>query len=208
MTKHFQDNDAGYVYDEEEQDDCNKPGNLVTLTGPSGSGKTTVEKLLASLRPEEFTYAVSHTTRKPREGEKEGEAYYFVSQTDFHALETAGGFLESVEYNGTRYGISKKEISNKTGTGRHTILVVEPAGAGQIRTRYRGNLVQIFIDASEENVRGFMLARGDSAKAVEERIENDRTAIRNIDQVYDSQITNDSNIASLCLVVADLARQG
>lgn len=185
-----------------------KPGTLVTLTGPSGSGKTTVEKLLTALRPEEFTYAVSHTTRDMRAGEKEGEAYYFVPKIDFHALEIAGEFLESIEYNGSRYGISKKEISDKVNTGRHTILVVEPVGAAQIRARYDGDLVQVYIDADEESVRCFMLARGDSPKAIEERIQNDRDAIRSVDRTYDARITNDSSIASLCLAVADLARNG
>lgn len=179
------------------------PGNLVTLTGPSGCGKTTVAQLLTTLRGD-FCEACSHTTRAPRDGEVEGTAYYFVNHRQFAELHHSGGFLESIEYNETYYGISKREISDNISTGMHTILVVEPVGAEQIRARYDGGtLVQIYIEADEECVRGYMLARGDAPEAVEKRIQNDRAAIRQGRSTYDVKITNNSSIAALCKAVMD-----
>ena len=45
-------------------------------------------------------YSVSATTRPPRDGEKEGEQYFFLTREAFEARRSAGGFLEWREYNG------------------------------------------------------------------------------------------------------------
>ena len=183
------------------------PGTLVTLTGPSGCGKTTIAQLLTALRGD-FCEACSHTTRAPRNGEIEGISYHFVNDIKFEAIDLAGGFLESIEYNGTHYGISKQEISDRVSTGKHTILVVEPVGAGQIRRRYRGKLVQIFIDADVDRLRSYMLARGDSPESADKRILLDQTAIQYGDQPWDARIANNSSISALCQKVMALAHGG
>ena len=61
-------------------------GLLVVLSGPSGSGKDTVLKsVLAKLDGSAFL-SVSMTTRKMREGEKEGVDYFFGSISSFFAI--------------------------------------------------------------------------------------------------------------------------
>ena len=42
--------------------------------------------MLLQQYPEIFELSVSYTTRKPREGEKHGEHYFFVSQEEFNAV--------------------------------------------------------------------------------------------------------------------------
>ena len=45
-------------------------GSIFVISAPSGSGKSTlVKRLIASLP--DLAFSVSHTTRPPREGEKE-----------------------------------------------------------------------------------------------------------------------------------------
>ena len=44
------------------------------------------------------------TTRKPREGEKHGEHYYFVPESEMRAMIDRGDFLEHATFSGNLYG--------------------------------------------------------------------------------------------------------
>ena len=59
--------------------------NLFVLSGPSGCGKDTVIRCLRLMRDDIFL-SVSCTTRSPREGEKEGVDYYYMSKDEFKEL--------------------------------------------------------------------------------------------------------------------------
>ena len=69
-------------------------GLLIVLSGPSGVGKGTVRQAIFSQEDTKFEYSISVTTRKPREGERNGVDYFFVSKEEFeHQIQT-GGMLE------------------------------------------------------------------------------------------------------------------
>ncbi len=68
-------------------------GKLLVISGPSGVGKGTIVKELLKLRPS-ASLSVSCTTRQPREGEKEGVSYFFVTREKFKEMIASGGFLE------------------------------------------------------------------------------------------------------------------
>lgn len=70
-------------------------GNLYILSAPSGAGKSSlITALLQQDEEKKMMVSVSHTTRQPRSGEKEGVHYYFVSVTEFENLIEQGVFLE------------------------------------------------------------------------------------------------------------------
>lgn len=48
--------------------------------------------------------SVSHTTRKPRQGEENGVHYHFVERDQMKAAIERGEFLESAEFSGNMYG--------------------------------------------------------------------------------------------------------
>ena len=73
-----------------------KRGMLIVLSGPSGVGKGTVRKALFEDPEVDFNYSISMTTRNPREGEKNGVDYYFVSKEQFEE-KTAFANLISVK---------------------------------------------------------------------------------------------------------------
>ena len=60
-----------------------KKGILVLLSGPSGVGKGTVRKQIFKNTNLNLAYSISMTTRKPREGEVDGQDYFFVSEDYF-----------------------------------------------------------------------------------------------------------------------------
>ena len=108
-------------------------GNLPTglvfiLSAPAGTGKTTLIRMLT----QEFDCieeSVSCTTRTPRLGEIEGKDYFFLSPDDFKKKITEDDFLEYAEVFGNLYGTSKKQIEEKTKSGKHVFLVIDTQGA-------------------------------------------------------------------------------
>ena len=103
---------------------------LLTITGKSATGKTTLEADLA--HEFGFSKAVSHTTRPPRVGEVEGQAYYFVSAEEFTTRWERGEFVETNTFNGNGYAVSVKELDTLAEKGTPVVLVVDPNGHEQI----------------------------------------------------------------------------
>jgi guanylate kinase len=97
-------------------------------------------------RPERFGYSVSATTRKPRPGERDGEAYHFLTREEFERRVRAGEFLESQEYAQERYGTLRSEVERVLATGRHVLLDIEVQGARHVRRAYpRPASIGIFV---------------------------------------------------------------
>ena len=70
-------------------------GNLYIISAPSGAGKSSlISALLKQSNLHQMMVSVSHTTRQPRPGEKEGMHYYFVSHDEFENLIEQNAFLE------------------------------------------------------------------------------------------------------------------
>jgi len=89
-----------------------KRGVLIVLSGPSGVGKGTVRKALFEETDIDFQYSISMTTRNPREGEMNGEDYFFVTREEFEKNIAEGNMLEYAEYVGNYYGTPKTFIDD------------------------------------------------------------------------------------------------
>jgi guanylate kinase len=104
------------------------------LSAPSGAGKTTVCKGVIARDPG-IVVSVSHTTRKPRPGERDGVEYHFVSADEFRKLVAEGAFLEHAEYSGNLYGTSWAAIDAPLARGDDVLLEIETEGARQVHER-------------------------------------------------------------------------
>jgi len=109
--------------------------NIIVISGPSGCGKSTLIGMLLAEFPE-LQFSVSHTTRPPRPGEKDGRDYNFVSVERFERLAQDGRFAEWAEVHGWRYGTSWKEIRAKSVQGQTLVLDVDTQGARSIKRQF------------------------------------------------------------------------
>lgn len=110
-----------------------KSGQLIVISAPSGAGKDTVVKELMKRDGNNLWVSVSATSRAPREGEKEGVDYYYLSKEEFEKRIEEGFFLEYTNYAGNYYGTPKKYIKEKLDKGIDVILIIEIEGASNIK---------------------------------------------------------------------------
>ena len=130
--------------------DCPDYPLLLVLSGPSGVGKDTVARMLIERRPESFYFVVTATTRPPRDNERHGVDYIFVSFDEFAHMIEAGELLEyAVVYNDYK-GIPKQQIRDALASGRDVILRVDVQGAATVR-RLVPNAVSVFLTTRSEH---------------------------------------------------------
>jgi len=120
---------------------------LFVISAPSGAGKST---LLAGIRHfADFAYSVSCTTRAPRPGEVNGEAYHFLTREQFEEEIQKANLLEYAEVHGNFYGTRKDAIKERLAAGEDVLVDVDVQGARSIRQcadpTITGALVDIFL---------------------------------------------------------------
>uniref|UniRef100_A0A8B9W5T5 Protein associated with LIN7 2, MAGUK p55 family member n=1 Tax=Bos mutus grunniens TaxID=30521 RepID=A0A8B9W5T5_BOSMU len=106
----------------------------LVLIGAQGVGRRSLKNRFIVLNPTRFGTTVPFTSRKPREDEKDGQAYKFVSRSEMEADIKAGKYLEHGEYEGNLYGTKIDSILEVVQTGRTCILDVNPQALKVLRT--------------------------------------------------------------------------
>lgn len=120
-------------------------GLLIILSSPSGAGKSTLARWLRTWDPT-IGFSVSATTRKPREGERDGVDYHFVSHDEFARMVTDDEMLEHAEVFGNQYGSPKAPVEAAMADGRDTLFDIDWQGGQQIRNSTLGrDVVSVFI---------------------------------------------------------------
>ena len=169
-------------------------GILCVVSGPSGSGKTTLCRRF-SMEDPDAVYAISATTRAPREGETNGTDYFFLTREDFEAKATRGEFLEYAEVHGNFYGTLKSEVLNHIRAGRDVLMDIDVQGAelvrGQTDELIKASLVDIFIlPPSDEELQARLSGRGtETQEQLDLRLHNAREEMRHW-QAYDYTVVS------------------
>jgi guanylate kinase len=162
---------------------------LAVISGPSGSGKSTlVGRLLEEFG--NFSYSVSATTRPPREGEVEGQDYFFVSENLFREMIDNNMLLEWAHVYGRHYyGTPRAFVMEKLNES-NVVLDADVQGGLQIMETYPEGLF-IFIQAESVDVlRERILARGEmAAEDLEARMKTAEEELSHRDR-YSHVITN------------------
>ena len=152
----------------------------IVLVGKAASGKDHLRKRFESRG---FKYAVTYTTRPPREGEVNGKDYYFISEDEAKVLIESNFFYEYVIFNGWVYGTSNSEFYSKD------LFIMTPAGVSRIKPEDRQTSFIIYMDI-EMSIRMTRLAnRNMPGDSMSRRIKADEMDFTDFND-YDLRITN------------------
>ena len=167
-----------------------KQGQLIVVSGPSGAGKDTiVSKLLQ--KNDNIWLSVSSTSRAPREGEKEGVNYFYLTRKDFEKKIKEDYFLEYAEYAGNYYGTPKEKMLEKIEKGIDVILVIEIQGAKKIKELVPEAIFIFIMPPSEKELLKRLKNRKTEEK--EKIVERFNIAYKEINEVskYNYVVVND-----------------
>ncbi len=148
-------------------------GNLIVISAPSGSGKSTLVRGLFDrlLEIPGLVFSVSHTTRKPRAGERHAIDYFFVSEQEFKTMIDAGGFLEHAEVYGNLYGTSGDAVEAQLLAGRDVLLDIDVQGAMKVKKSLPSAILIFVLPPSFRALRERLLKRGlDERETIERRL--------------------------------------
>ena len=121
-------------------------GKLIVFSAPSGSGKTTIVRHLLKQEKFNLAFSVSATSRAPRDFEKNGEDYYFISSREFKNKIKTDAFLEWEEvYINTFYGTLKSEIERIWKLKKHVIFDIDVVGGLKIKNKYPKETLAVFV---------------------------------------------------------------
>ena len=167
-----------------------KKGRLYVFTGPSGTGKGTIlGRVLA--QDKKVFLSVSATTRAPREGERDGVHYYFLSREAFEEKIAQHAFLEHAQYVGNYYGTLEAPVNAQLEKGNDVVLEIEVQGAMQIHEK-RPDAVMVFVaPPSMEELERRLCGRGtESEDKIRGRMETAEREMTFADR-FDYIIVND-----------------
>ena len=165
-------------------------GILVVVSGFSGSGKGTVMKRLME-KYDNYALSVSVTTRNPRPGEKDGEAYFFRTKEEFEQLIREDGLIEYAQYVENYYGTPRKYVEEQLAAGKDVILEIEIQGARKIKKKFP-EAVLVFVTApSMEELKERLVGRGtETAEVIHQRLARAAQEAEGVDE-YDYVLVND-----------------
>ena len=160
-----------------------KKGLLIIISGPSGVGKGTVRKYFKDDDSLRLTYSISMTTRKPRQGERDGVDYIFTTREKFEEAIAEGELLEWAEFVGNYYGTPLTQVEKLREEGKNVLLEIEVQGADQVRKKCPDALSIFIIPPSmeelEKRIRG---RRSEPEEIVQQRLakaENEMKMVSN-----------------------------
>uniref|UniRef100_A0A9J7YVT0 Protein associated with LIN7 2, MAGUK p55 family member a n=1 Tax=Cyprinus carpio carpio TaxID=630221 RepID=A0A9J7YVT0_CYPCA len=120
----------------------------LVLIGAQGVGRRSLKNRLIVLNPLRYGTTVPFTSRHPRDDEKDGQSYCFVSREEMETDIKASRYLEHGEYDGNLYGTKIDSIHEIVHTGRTCILDVNPQALKVLKTSEFMPFV-VFIAAPE-----------------------------------------------------------
>jgi guanylate kinase len=143
---------------------------LVVLSGPSGAGKDAVLDEMAR-RGQGFHRVITCTTRPPRENERDGVDYFFVTEADFDALIAEGGLLEHAAVYGHRSGVPRQQVLDALRRGLDVYVRTDVQGAATIKRLAPGAVLVFIAPASLDELEERIRARGsDDEERVQRRL--------------------------------------
>lgn len=169
-----------------------RKGLLIIYSGPSAVGKDTLLKELLKDSNLNLALSVSMTTRAPRNGEKEGIDYFFVSKERFQQAIDNDELLEYAKYVDNYYGTPLQYVEDNRSRGKNVVLVIEMAGAKKVLEKIKDNVISVYIvpPSIEELEKRMRLRNIDSEESIIKRLNKAKEELNN-NGFYDYKVCND-----------------
>ncbi|XP_065856281.1 guanylate kinase 2-like [Euphorbia lathyris] len=167
----------------------------IVISGPSGVGKGTLISMLMKEFPSMFGFSVSHTTRAPREMEKDGVHYHFTERSVMEKEIKDSKFLEFASVHGNLYGTSLEAVEVVADAGKRCILDIDVQGARSVKASSLEASFIFVCPPSMEELETRLRARGTEAE--EQILKRLRNAEAEIEQgkssgIFDHILYNDN----------------
>lgn len=144
-------------------------GLLIVVSAPSGCGKGTILEQVR--KRHEFYYSVSATTRAPREGEKDGVSYHFMTKEGFEKLVSDNGVLEYASYCDNYYGTPRGPVEEMLAAGKDVVLEIEVKGAMQVKEKCPEAVLIFILPPSVDTLRHRLNKRKtETEEVIEKRV--------------------------------------
>ncbi len=179
--------------------------NLFIIAAPSGCGKTSLVKALLE-NSKNLAVSVSHTTRKARKGEIDGENYHFVSKQTFADMIDNNDFVEYAEVFGNMYGSARSNIIEKLDSNINIILEIDWQGSRQVKQNMPGAISIFILPPSKNALLERLTNRGqDDKDTISKRMANSEREMSHYNE-FDYLIINnqfDSALNDLKTIIDD-----
>jgi len=167
-------------------------GMLLVVSGPSGVGKGTI---IGQVRQEypDIQLSVSCTTRLPRAGERDGEDYRFITDSQFQQMRQSGELLEWAQVHDRHYyGTPREPVEEAIAAGRTVVLEIDYQGAWSVREQLGEEAVLVFVapPSWQALVDRLRKRHTESQQAIEERLVSACEEIGHMG-IYDYVVIND-----------------
>jgi guanylate kinase len=171
-------------------DAARRRGSLFVIAAPSGAGKTSLVKAVLERDPA-LKVSVSHTTRRPRPHEVDGEHYHFVSVEEFTKLLARNAFLEHAQVFDNFYGTGRDQVEALRAAGHDVILEIDWQGARQVRKALPDCRSIFILPPSRRELETRLRNRKTDSDAVIERRLRDSIADMSHYGEFDCVVVND-----------------
>lgn len=121
---------------------------LFVISGHSGAGKDTVIQHMRE-RNIPIQFVITATTREPRDHERDGIDYFFISHDEFARMIENDELIEYAIVYKDYKGVPRNQVDDALQSGKDVVLRVDVQGAATIRKLYP-NSILIFLTAKDE----------------------------------------------------------
>ena len=178
---------------------------LLVIAGPTAVGKGTVVREILAHNPQ-IILSVSATTRQPRQGEIDGESYFFLTDREFDELVASNQMLEWATVHGShRYGTPREPVELALKQGQSVLLEIDIQGARQVkRSMPLAKTVFIAPPSWSELVRRLENRGTETPEQMQKRLETAKVELSAQDE-FDHVIIND-DVAKCAQAVVELLK--